>query len=91
MATGDLYTTSTGQVFDPNRVSKIDAWAFKPFRSAGGMPLSEALGAGKVKPDTRVLSTRVHADTTIVLLTHQLSYHHIAQGMCAGEPWMVSF
>ena len=29
--------------------------------------------------------------STLTFLTMQMSYHHIAQGDLAGEPWMVSF
>ena len=27
----------------------------------------------------------------LALSTMQMSYHHVAQGELAGEPWMVSF
>ncbi|MCH7892840.1 MAG: sulfatase-like hydrolase/transferase [Gemmatimonadetes bacterium] len=28
---------------------------------------------------------------TLVLVSSQMSYHHVAQGEMEGEPWMVSF
>jgi hypothetical protein len=32
-----------------------------------------------------------HDAGALALLTQQMSYHHLAQGEMAGEPWMVSF
>ncbi|MGB1015310.1 MAG: hypothetical protein ACPG4T_14340 [Nannocystaceae bacterium] len=85
------YITSTGQAFEVQRVSRLDARLFKPFRGDGGTALSDALASGKVHADTPVITTRLRDGTTIVLQAHQLTYHHAAQGVCAGEPWMVSF
>jgi len=87
----DLYITSTGQAFEAQRVSTFDAWLFKPFEGDGGSALADALKSGKVDADTPVITTRVSDGTTIVLQAHQITYHHVAQGVCAGEPWMVSF
>jgi hypothetical protein len=28
---------------------------------------------------------------TLVLVSSQMSYHHVAQGEMEGEPWMVTF
>lgn len=28
---------------------------------------------------------------TLALVSSQMSYHHVAQGEMAGEPWMVTF
>ena len=39
------YITSTGQAFEVQRVSRLDARLFKPFRGDGGTALSDALTA----------------------------------------------
>ena len=53
-------------------------------------PLADALRNGKVQKDTRLLVSH-HPAGRVALLTDQLTYHHVAQGSIAGEPWMVSF
>jgi hypothetical protein len=43
-----------------------------------------------VRQDAPVLVVERDA-ATMVLLRRQLTYHHVAQGEMAGEPWMISF
>ncbi len=63
---------------------------FEPFRVRETRLLSDALAAGVVESDTRLLVME-HAAGRLALLTDQMAYHHVAQGDIAGEPWMVSF
>ena len=44
----------------------------------------------RVDDDTALLVLK-QGGSTLTFLTMQMSYHHIAQGELAGEPWMVSF
>ena len=76
--------------FEPGRAILSDVWGFDPFPVTTMTSLSDALDAGKVGKETGVLVLR-RGDTRLALLTEQMSYHHIAQGVLAGEPWMVSF
>ncbi len=63
---------------------------FEPFQVRETRLLSDALAAGVVESDTRLLVME-HAAGRLALLTDQMAYHHVAQGDIAGEPWMVSF
>jgi len=68
-------------------------WAepnFTPLRDPTWIPLSKALKSGDVDEDVPVLTLEVGGQV-LVLITSQMSYHHIAQGDMAGEPWMVTF
>ena len=63
---------------------------FQPFVVENLEPLADALKAGRVQNDTRLLVSQ-HPAGRVALLTDQMTYHHVAQGSIAGEPWMVSF
>lgn len=63
---------------------------FEPFVVENLEPLADALKAGRVQNDTRLLVSQ-HPAGRVALLTDQMTYHHVAQGSIAGEPWMVSF
>ena len=68
-------------------------WAkpnFTPLRDPEWIPLEKALKSGKVEEDIPVLTIRV-AGKVLTFVTSQMSYHHVAQGEMAGEPWMVTF
>lgn len=68
-------------------------WAepnFVPLRDPTWIPLKKALKSGDVNEDVPVLTLKVGGQV-LVLITSQMSYHHIAQGEIAGEPWMVTF
>ncbi len=63
---------------------------FEPFVVENMEPLADALKAGRVQNDTRLLVSQ-HPAGRVALLTDQMTYHHVAQGNIEGEPWMVSF
>ena len=63
---------------------------FEPFRVSETEPLQDAMSAGKLQSDTRLLVLD-HPAGVLAFLTDQMAYHHVAQGQTDGEPWMVSF
>ena len=60
--------------------------------SSGGAwtSLSGARRAGNVQNETPVVVFEAGGET-LVLVTSQMSYHHVAQGEMEGKPWMVTF
>ncbi len=68
-------------------------WAqpnFDPLRDPQWQPLQDVRRAGRVNDQTTVLTFEV-AGKTLVLVSGQMAYHHVAQGEMEGEPWMVTF
>lgn len=68
-------------------------WAepnFVPLRDPEWTSLANARRSRQVADDTPVLVFEVGGET-LVLVSSQMSYHHVAQGETAGEPWMVTF
>jgi hypothetical protein len=63
---------------------------FEPFRVDDTHLLHEALAAGLVAEDTKLLVLEIDGET-LGLLTEQMAYHHIAQGRTAGVEWMATF
>lgn len=80
----------TAEDFDEARALLGESPMFDAFYPEEYEPLSTLRRDGRVDDDTAILALR-RGDTTLALLTNQMSYHHIAQGELAGEPWMVSF
>ncbi|UCC64310.1 MAG: hypothetical protein JSV36_04445 [Anaerolineae bacterium] len=76
--------------FSARRALLLPIDIFAPFRVTSTVSLQDALARGDVRRDARVLVAERDA-ATLVLLTRQLSYHHVAQGEAAGEPWLVSY
>jgi len=72
---------------------RVLLWAepnFIPFRDPEWEPLRDARRANSVADESPVVVFDVGGQT-LVLVTSQMSYHHVAQGEIAGEPWMVTF
>lgn len=63
---------------------------FTPLRDPVFGQLRDARGAGQVADDTPILVFEAGGET-LALVTSQMTYHHVAQGEMAGEPWMVTF
>ena len=76
--------------FDPGRAILNDEPRFDPFRPTALEPLEDAVKDGRLKDDTPVMVLE-RKGRHLALSTMQMSYHHVAQGELAGEPWMVSF
>lgn len=68
-------------------------WAepnFVPLRDPEWRPLRTVRRAREVADDTPVIVFEAGGQT-LALVSSQMSYHHVAQGDMAGEPWMVTF
>ena len=76
--------------FNPERALFFQQSNFDPLRNPEWMSLEDARRAGHVEDDQPVLVFEAGGET-LVLVTSQMSYHHVAQGEMAGEPWMVTF
>lgn len=75
--------------FDPDRALFFAEPNFIPLRNPEWRPL-EAVVGDEVAGDTPVLLFDAGGQP-LVLVSSQMSYHHVAQGEMAGEPWMVTF
>ena len=71
-------------------IARIGGGRFEPFVVSETEPMRDAMSAGKLQDDTRVLVLD-HPAGLLAFLTDQMTYHHVAQGEIDGEPWMVSF
>ena len=80
----------TKEGFDTGRAIFWRASNFVPLRNPEWRSLRAALRAGDVSDDTPVLMFEA-GGSTLVLVSSQISYHHVAQGDMNGEPWMVTF
>jgi len=76
--------------FDVERAYLGRAPLFTPLRDPEWVPLRRARTAGAVSDDTPMLVFEAGGET-LSLVTAHMSYHHVAQGEMAGEPWMVTF
>lgn len=76
--------------FDVSHAQLSDKDMFQPFEVIATQPLGEAIASGEVRADKPVLVI-VRDVSVLVLLARQMTYHHVAQGNLAGEPWLVSF
>ena len=68
-------------------------WArpnFTPMRNPEWRSLREVRRAGDLTDETVVVTFDLQGKT-MVLVSSQMSYHHVAQGEMEGEPWMVTF
>ncbi len=76
--------------FDISRFSNAGNGWFETFYVKDTQSLNDALKAGKVAEDTRLLVTDT-AGGKLALLTDQMAYHHLAQGSAGGKDWLVTF
>ncbi|MCH7490740.1 MAG: DUF3179 domain-containing protein [Gemmatimonadetes bacterium] len=83
-------TMPTREGFDTNRAIFWKAPNFVPLRNPEWRPLSDTRRGGDVSDDTPVLVFEA-GGSTLVLVSSQMAYHHVAQGEMNGEPWMVTF
>ena len=71
-------------------IARTGGGRFEPFDVSETEPMRDAMSAGKLQDDTRLLVLD-HPAGVLAFLTDQMTYHHVAQGEIDGEPWMVSF
>ncbi len=76
--------------FDIERAYIGRAPLFQPLHDPSFTSLGEARRGGRVAEDSPILVFEA-GGRTLSLVTAQMSYHHVAQGEIAGEPWMVTF
>ena len=76
--------------FDDRRALLLRKDIFAPYHVTSTSLLRDALSRGDLPEEAPVVVVECGA-ATLVLLTQQLLYHHVAQGELAGEPWMVSY
>ncbi len=76
--------------FDPALANLKDHPAFEPFQATRYLLLTEAIEQGRIESLEPVLHAKIQGES-VVLLTRQMTYHHVAQGVIGGKPWMVSF
>jgi hypothetical protein len=76
--------------FDISRFSNAGNGWFQTFHVKQTELLRDALKAGKVADDTRLLSTDI-ATGKLAFVTDQMAYHHLAQGSAGGKDWLVTF
>lgn len=76
--------------FDVERAFLGSQPIFTPLRDPEFIPLRQALRDGDVDDDTPILVFEA-GGRMLSMVTGQMSYHHVAQGEMAGEPWMVTF
>ena len=83
-------TMPTRAGFDTGRALFWEAPNFVPLRDPEWQALRSVRRAGGVADDTPVLVFAA-GGSTLVLVSRQMAYHHVAQGEMNGEPWMVTF
>jgi hypothetical protein len=86
----DLSSGPAKPGFDISRFSNAGNGWFETFHVKQTEPLRDALKAGKVAEDTRLLVTDI-ASGRLALITDQMAYHHLAQGSAGGKDWLVTF
>ncbi|EGK08247.1 hypothetical protein ACFQ49_13780 [Kroppenstedtia eburnea] len=75
------------QDFDISRFMKQQ---FKPFPVEGSEPLKNAVGRGQIKKEDTVLVVN-RGGERLSFWMYQMTYHHVAQGKLAGEPYIVNY
>ncbi len=80
----------TKEGFNTDRAIFWRAPNFVPLRNPNWRSLSDARRSGDVADDTPVLEFEA-GGSTLVFVSSQMAYHHVAQGDMNGEPWMVTF
>ena len=76
--------------FDTGRAIFWEHPNFQPLRDPEWISLRDAIRRGDVSEDTPVVTFEA-GGVTHTLVSSQMTYHHVAQGETAGEPWMVTF
>lgn len=87
--TAQSHPGNTRPKFDITRLADSEG-RFETFHVTETQPLRQALEKGVLRDDTRVLVTETAAGK-LALLTDQMSFHHIAQGVARGKDWMATF
>lgn len=76
--------------FDTDRAMFFAEPNFTPLRDPEFQSLRSLMLQGDLEDDTPVVVFEAGGQT-LVFVTEQMAYHHVAQGTTRGEPWMVTF
>ncbi len=76
--------------FDTDRAMFFAEPNFTPLRDPEFQSLRSLMLQGDIADDTPVVVFEAGGET-LVFVTEQMAYHHVAQGTRRGEPWMVTF
>ena len=86
----DLPGGPAAEGFDIARFSNAGNGWFETFHVEKTESLRQALDAGRVVSDTRLLVMDTAAGK-LALLADQMGYHHLAQGTAGGKNWLATF
>ena len=75
---------------DIKKALLMDHSPFKPLDVTSTELLGDVVETGHLQPDQRLLLSERDGGV-IALDMKYMSYHHVAQGNLAGEPWLVCF
>ena len=76
--------------FDITRFANVANGTFVTFSVTKTEALRDALRAGRVADDTRLLVTDT-ATGRLALLMDQMAFHHSAQGRAGNKDWLATF
>ena len=85
--TSDLTAAET---FDADRAMLMKKELFRPLVVLGTEGLAEALTRKKVAEDSMLLLLEREGEA-LALRTHEMIYHHVAQGELGGRPFVATF
>jgi hypothetical protein len=85
--TSDLTAAET---FDADRAMLMKKELFRPLVVLGTEGLAEALTRKKVAEDSMLLLLEREGEA-LALRTHEMIYHHAAQGELNGRPFLATF
>jgi hypothetical protein len=86
----DLPNGPAARGFDIKRFSNAGNGAFETFYLQKTEQLKDVLDQGRIAADTRVLVLST-AEGKLALITDQMAFHHIAEGIDRGKDWMAVF
>ena len=90
MATNGNKRLARRDGFDTDRAIFWETPNFVPLHDPEWQPLRSVMRSGGLTEETPVLAFEA-GGRMLVLVSSQMSYHHVAQGEMEGEPWMVTF
>ena len=85
--TGEMSAAAT---FDAERAMLMKRELFRPLTVERTERLADALARRKVAADTQLLLLEREGEA-LALRTHEMIYHHVAQGELGGRPFVATF
>ena len=81
---------SAAATFDAERAMLMKRELFRPLTVERTERLADALARRKVAADTQLLLLERDGEA-LALRTHEMIYHHVAQGELGGRPFVATF